>query len=98
MPVNENKNHWILVIAFQKAKPAVSYDPLKTDFKRKASEINVFSELLWKKKSKYAFSIKEIRYSKLQEEAKYNWLRGICPGNDNGNSNKWNYIPFTDNY
>ena len=46
IPVNKNENHWILVIVFQKAKPAVSYDPLKTDFKRKASEINVFSELL----------------------------------------------------
>ena len=37
IPVNENENHWILVIAFQKAKPAVSYDPLQTDFRRKAS-------------------------------------------------------------
>ena len=46
IPVNENKNHWILVIAFQKAKPVVSYDPLKTDFKRKALEINVFNKLL----------------------------------------------------
>ena len=40
IPVNENENNWILVIAF-----LVSYDPLKTHFKRKASEINVFNEL-----------------------------------------------------
>ena len=46
IPVNENENHWILVIAFPKAKFVVSYDPLRTDFKKKASEINVFNELL----------------------------------------------------
>ena len=39
IPVNEIKNHRILVIAFPKAKLIVSYDPLKTDFKRKVSEI-----------------------------------------------------------
>ena len=39
IPVNENKNHRILVIAFPKVKLLVSYDPLKTDFKRKVSEI-----------------------------------------------------------
>ena len=46
IPVNKNENHWILVMAFPKAKLVVSYDPLKTDFKRKASDINVFNELL----------------------------------------------------
>ena len=45
-PVNENENHWILVISFPKAKLVVPYDPLKTILKRKASEINVFNELL----------------------------------------------------
>ena len=53
--VSENENHWILVIVFRKAKLVVSYDPLKTDFKKKASEINVFNELLWRKKSKHEF-------------------------------------------
>ena len=37
--VNENENHWILVIVFPKPELVVSYEPLKTDFKRKASEI-----------------------------------------------------------
>ena len=46
IPVNENENHWILVIAFPKAKLVVSCDPLKTDFKRKVPEINVFKELV----------------------------------------------------
>ena len=39
IPVNEIKNHRFLVIAFPKAKLIVSYDPLKTDFKRQVSEI-----------------------------------------------------------
>ena len=39
IPVIENENHWILVKVFPKAKLVDSYDPLKTDFKRKASEI-----------------------------------------------------------
>ena len=39
IPVNENENYWILVIAFPKAKLVVSYDPLKIVFKSKASEI-----------------------------------------------------------
>ena len=39
IPVNENENYWILVIVFPKAKLVVSYDPLKTVFKSKASEI-----------------------------------------------------------
>ena len=43
IPVNENGNHWILVTAFKRAKLFVSHDPLKTDFKRKDSEINVFN-------------------------------------------------------
>ena len=43
VPVNENENHWILVIVFPKTKLVVPYDPLKTDFKRKASKINVFN-------------------------------------------------------
>ena len=72
IPVNENKNHWVLVIAFPKTKFVVSYDPLKTDFNKNTSEINVLNELLLKKKSKHAFSVMEIRYSKWQEEAKYN--------------------------
>ena len=38
--VIENENHWILVIVFPKPKLAVSYESLKTDFKRKASEVN----------------------------------------------------------
>ena len=46
IPVNENENHWILAIAFPKTKVVVSDDLLNTDFKRKASEINVFKELL----------------------------------------------------
>ena len=29
--VNENENHWVLVIAIPKIKLVVSYDPLKTD-------------------------------------------------------------------
>ena len=37
--VNENENHWILVIVFPKPKLVVFYESLKTDFKRKASEI-----------------------------------------------------------
>ena len=41
IPVNENENHWILVIAFPKAKLVASYESLKTDFKRKASEIRL---------------------------------------------------------
>ena len=40
IPVNENENHWILVIVFPKGELVVSYDLLKTDFKR-----NVFNEL-----------------------------------------------------
>ena len=94
MPVNENKNHWILVMAFPLAKLVVSCDPLKIDFKRKASEINVFNELLWKKKSEHAFSVIEIRYSKCQEEAKYNCgvfvlamaMENTCDGFDNYSS------------
>ena len=39
IPLTENENHWILVIAFPKSKFVASYDPLKTDFKKKASEI-----------------------------------------------------------
>ena len=45
IPVNENENHWILVIVFPKAK-LVSHDSLKTDFKKKAAEINVVNEPL----------------------------------------------------
>ena len=41
IPVNENENHWILVIVFPKGELVASYDPLKTDFKR-----NVLNELL----------------------------------------------------
>ena len=32
IPVNENENHWILVIAFPKTKLVVFYDSLKIDF------------------------------------------------------------------
>ena len=39
VPVNENENYWILVIAFPKTKLVVSYNPLKTDFQRKSSEL-----------------------------------------------------------
>ena len=39
IPVNESENCWIPVIVSPKAKLVVSYDPLKTDFKRKAPEI-----------------------------------------------------------
>ena len=39
IPLIDNENHWILVIAFPKAKFVACYDPLKTDFKKKASEI-----------------------------------------------------------
>ena len=37
IPVNENENHWILLIGFPKAKLVVSYDRLQINFKRKAS-------------------------------------------------------------
>ena len=37
-PVNENENQWILGTVFPKAKRVISYNPLKTHFKRKASE------------------------------------------------------------
>ena len=47
IPVNENKNHWILVIVFPKSKLVISYEPLKTDFRRRTrNNINVFNELL----------------------------------------------------
>ena len=43
IPVNENENHWVLVIAFPKTKLFFWNDLSKTDFKRKASEINVLT-------------------------------------------------------
>ena len=98
IPVNENENHWILVIVFPKAKLVVSHDPLKTDFKKKAAEINVVNEPLRKKKSKHEFSVIEIRYSGWQEAAKYNWLLGIYPSSCNENSYKRNYILCIDDY
>ena len=48
------------MIAFPKAKLVVPYDLLKTDFNRKASEINVLATV--KEKSKHEFSVMEIRY------------------------------------
>ena len=43
IPVNKNENHWIPLIVFPEPKLVVSYEPLKTDFKRKVLELEVLA-------------------------------------------------------